>query len=529
MPPRRLRDKLARLNKWTASLSRAASAKTVEFPGVKPKPKAHMSLGQTTLLRPWRGTGLLMAATLVSLAADLSSAADPHSDFFQPDILRTGSALARRTPGLTDPLGRDCAVPVGPLSLPGAVDLALCRNPTTRSAWATAHQQAAALGSAESAWLPNVSATGQETRTFGEHTDATGSVVSTPQNTRDAALNLSWVLYDFGARDGRITSARHLLDAAAANAGSVSQQTVLNVVQSYYGVVAADANLLAAKITETVNQHSFEIARGLRQGGAGTIADVLQSETAWDQAVLVRVQADAAAKNAHGTLAVTLGLPADQPLTLAPDAIPAQVPALTARIADLMAEAMRQRPDLAAALAQRDSAEANVAVARAAGRPSISISAGRDLIDTTGIPHQNYSLIGVNVTVPIFTGFNVGYGVRQAQAVLEANEANADQVRLGVSLGVWNAYHLLEAANQELTVTAGLTTTAEDNEQVAVGRYQAGVGTIVDVLTAQSAAALARQTRINAELGWQVARAQLALALGRLTGTEPLSTVVTAP
>jgi outer membrane protein len=488
-----------------------------------------MSLVQTRRISWRRGARLLVAATLVSAVSHLSAAADPHSDFFQPDVLGTGSALARRTPGLTDPLGRACAEPGNALSLAAAVDLALCRNPTTRSAWAAAHQQAAALGSAESAWLPDVSATGGETRSFGEHADATGLIVSTPQNSRDAALNLSWVLYDFGARDGRITSARHLLDAAAATASSISQQTVLNVVQSYYGVVAADASLIAARATESADVRSFEVARSLREGGAGTRADVLQAETAFNQAVLARVQAEAAAKNAHGALAVTLGLPADRALTLAPEAVPAEAPALTARMADLMAEAMRQRLDLAAALAQRDSAEANVTVARAAGWPSISVSAGRDLIDTTGIPHQNYSLIGVNVTVPIFTGFNVDYGVRQAQAALDASEANADQVRLGVSLGVWNAYHLLDSANQQLTVTSGLINTAEENEQVALGRYQAGVGTIVDVLTAQSAAALARQTRINAELGWQVARAQLALALGRLTGVEPLATVEGAP
>jgi outer membrane protein TolC len=56
-----------------------------------------------------------------------------------------------------------------------------------------------------------------------------------------------------------------------------------------------------------------------------------------------------------------------------------------------------------------------------------------------------------------------------------------------------------------------------------LGRYQSGVGTIIDVLTAQSAAASARVLRINAEFGWEVARAQLALALGRLSGTQPLS------
>jgi outer membrane protein len=91
-----------------------------------------------------------------------------------------------------------------------------------------------------------------------------------------------------------------------------------------------------------------------------------------------------------------------------------------------------------------------------------------------------------------------------------------------VSLGVWNAYYGLDSANQQLAATAELTRTALDNEEVALGRYQSGVGTILDVLTAQSAAASARLRRIDAEFGWQLARAQLALALGRLTGADPL-------
>jgi outer membrane protein TolC len=271
------------------------------------------------------------------------------------------------------------------------------------------------------------------------------------------------------------------------------------------------------------------VARSLREGGVATLADVLQAETAYDQAVLARVQAERAAISAHGTLAVVIGLPADQPLKLDAEPVPAEVPALTARMADLMAEAVRQRPDLAAARAARDSAEADVTVARAAGRPSISIQAGHDFVGTSGMANQNYSQVGIYVTVPIFTGFNVAYGVRQAQAALEAREANAEQVRLNVSLDVWNAYYALDSANQQLAATATLLKTAENNQQVAVGRYRSGVGTIIDLLTAQTAAANALQLRISAELGWQVARAQLALALGRLSGAEPLVTEPALP
>jgi outer membrane protein TolC len=457
------------------------------------------------------------------------AAADPKSDLFQPDFFGTRGALQKRTPGLIDPFGRSCQLPAAALTLSAAIDLALCKNTATRSAWAAAHQQAAALGASEGAWLPQVTATGSATRTFGAHQDDNGVVTSADQTTKDAAVNLTWTLYDFGGREGRIRNDRYLLDAAAGTASSVSQQTILGVVQDYYGVVAAEAGLVAAETTEKNAAHSLEIARALRQGGVATLADVLQAETAYDQALLSRIQAAQTTKTSRGGLAVLIGSEANQPLKLVADPVPAQAPALSARMEDLMAEAAKQRPDLAAARAEVDAAAAEVTVARAAGRPSISITAGRSTINQTAIPTQNFGQVGINVTVPIFTGFQVGYSVRLAQAALESREVNAEQVRLNVSLEVWNAYYSLDSANQQLATTSTLIITASSNEEVAVGRYQAGVGTIIDLLTAQTAAASARQLRIGAELNWEVARAQLALALGRLTGAQPLNADSTLP
>jgi len=162
------------------------------------------------------GTALLAAATCC-LAAETESGPDPF---------RTDQALHRGTPGLSDPLGYDCATPARNLTFAAAVELALCANPQTRSAWAQAHEQAAALGKAESAWLPHISASGSGTRAFGDHADINGNITSSTQNTGDAAVNLTWTLYDFGGRTGRIESARGLLNAAAATASSVAQQTV---------------------------------------------------------------------------------------------------------------------------------------------------------------------------------------------------------------------------------------------------------------------------------------------------------------
>jgi outer membrane protein TolC len=300
-------------------------------------------------------------------------------------------------------------------------------------------------------------------------------------------------------------------------------------VQSYYGAVADDALFDSAKITEDVTHHTLEITRALMSGGAASLADVLQAETAYEQAVLTRVLADQAAKSAHGTLAVTLGLTAEENFTLKADPVPKEVPALSARIGDLMSEAVRQRPDLKSAQAQRDAAEANITVARAEGRPSIAFGAVHSYTDTAGVPNQNYNQIGVTLTVPIFSGFKVKYDVRQAQAAYQVQDINLDQVELNVTLDVWNGYYALESAIRQLSVTADLLKTADDNLAVALGQYQAGLGSILNVLTAQAAAATARQLRINAELAWQVARAQVVRAVGRLTSAEPLNTESNLP
>jgi outer membrane protein TolC len=93
-----------------------------------------------------------------------------------------------------------------------------------------------------------------------------------------------------------------------------------------------------------------------------------------------------------------------------------------------------------------------------------------------------------------------------------------ERVRLQVALDVWNAYQNLITATQSLRTTADLLNSAEQSERVALGRYQAGVGSILDVLNAQSALASARQQRIQSTFDWNVSRATLAQAMGNLDG-----------
>ena len=120
------------------------------------------------------------------------------------------------------------------------------------------------------------------------------------------------------------------------------------------------------------------------------------------------------------------------------------------------------------------------------------------------------------VNLPLFSGFSTTYSVRAAEARTEVQAARRDNVRQQVALDVWEAYQNLTTATQTIRTSADLLASAEQSERVALGRYKAGVGNILDVLNAQSALANARLQRIQAVLEWYVSRAALARAIGTL-------------
>jgi TolC family type I secretion outer membrane protein len=391
------------------------------------------------------------------------------------------------------------------------VDLALCNNPQTREVWANARAQAAQVGVAQAAYLPGLTGSVSSSRNW---TDAAGR--NSPYDQAGAGLTLSYLLYDFGARNATLENARQLLAAAAATQDSTVQAVFLAAVQAFYQAQASVTALGAAQESERASNESFKAAEARYKVGSATPADKLQAQTAWSQAVLNRITAEGTLKNAQGALANVTGQDAQNPLSLAPAAEVKPGDAFERDVNALVEEARRLRPDLLAAEAQVRAAAANLDAVRAAGRPSISLAATSNLLNVDGSPNTQTSTLGVALNIPFFSGFAPTYRVRAAEAQVDARGAQRDRIRLQVALDVWNAYNNLNTATQALRTSYDLLNSATQSEQVALGRYKAGVGSILDVLSAQSALASARQQRVQAALNWNVSRATLAQSMGSL-------------
>jgi TolC family type I secretion outer membrane protein len=427
------------------------------------------------------------------------------SDPFGTESLLPAKPALRAEGAVGDPCAE--AMPDGALNLLDVVNLALCNNPQTREVWANSRVFAAQLGVSKAAYLPSVNLDGSVS------SSKTGNAPSLDQ--RSISLTLSYLLYDFGLRAANMETARQLLVAASATQDSTVQAIFIAAVQAYYQEQATMAALDAAVESERAARESFAAAEARYKAGSATPADKLQSQTAYSQATLNRITAAGNLKNAQGALANMIGMDANRNVSLVPANTTSIPDEFEGEIDALIEEARRRRPDLQAAAAQVKAAQASIDAARAAGGPSISLTASAEKYNFAGV-NSHGSLIGINLNVPIFSGYAPTYSVRAAEAQMDARNAQLEQLRLQVALDVWTSYQQLSTATQSLRTTADLLNSAEQSERVALGRYKAGVGSMLDVLNSQSALASARQQRIQSTFNWNISRATLAQAMGSL-------------
>lgn len=395
-----------------------------------------------------------------------------------------------------------------PLTLADVVDLALCNNPQTRALWANARGQSAQVGINTAAYLPTLSAQGNVSNNYSK----TGSQAQVNSLSQTASLSANYLLYDFGGRSATLENAKQLLIAANATRDAALQSNFLSAIQAYYSLLSTRASLQSFQTDELKAQESLAAAQARYQAGVATPVDRLQAQTTLSQARLNRIRGEGDASNAQGTLATIMGFDASQPYTLRVLAEETPDPVIEQDIGKLIAEARQKRPDLAAAESQIRAAEAQLQATNASGRPVITVGA----MAGASNPDIQTGSIGITLSVPLFSGFKTTYQSRLAEAQIEGKLAERDRLANQIALDVWKAYQGMLTNSQALRSADDLVNAATQSEKMILGRYKAGVGNILDTLSAQSALANARQQRVAALYNFLTSRFALAQAIGQL-------------
>src|SRR2546422_737264 len=156
---------------------------------------------------------------------------------------------------------------------------------------------------------------------------------------------------------------------------------------------------------------------------------------------------------------------------------------------------------------------ATIAVARGQALPSLVLSgpgAGTYFFSKPLSTQQGNSYSAtIGLQIPLFSGWSQIYDVRAATAAARAADERRRGVEQQVIFQVFNSFYALRTATQRVRTSGDLLASAAQSEQVALGRYRAGAGSLLDLLTAPAALAEARAQVIEARLAWYTTLAQL--------------------
>jgi outer membrane protein TolC len=122
--------------------------------------------------------------------------------------------------------------------------------------------------------------------------------------------------------------------------------------------------------------------------------------------------------------------------------------------------------------------------------------------------------------IPVFNGLRNKYEVARAKEDEGKAAASARATEQTVVNDVWTSWYEVQTAQQRMATSKDLLASATESEAVALGRYTEGVGTLLDLLNAQSALAAARAQEIGARSDWFSSAAKLLYSTGGLTGPE---------
>ncbi len=403
-------------------------------------------------------------------------------------------------------------VPDGVLTISEVVDLGLCRNPQTGSAYASLRAARFDKNAAYSAYLPSANISASAGKNYQkEHWDSWGY---------GASLSASYLLFDFGKRSSDMAATLATYRATGFGYDETVQNYVYGLIGAYYGLLNADADVTSAISAQSVAKTAHDTAKKKFSAGSVARADVLKAETTLASRELDLERAKNNREIARGKLLTQLSFPADQDIAIADMASVYGSDTDMKSIDDLIAIAQKQRPDLLRANAQTDAAWNRRNSAFLKNLPSISLTGSLGWNDDhlSGIfgPEKDRlnGTIGIRASLPIFAGFANMYGVRSAAANYESARESERNTSNAAMLDVFTAYQNYKTARTVLTQTEALLKSATESEKVTSGMYKVGRATMLDWQTAQSELLDAQKQNNAAKYDLYIKRAAVALAIG---------------
>jgi outer membrane protein len=332
--------------------------------------------------------------------------------------------------------------------------------------------------------------------------------------------SLSQLITDFGHTRNLVATSKLQQKAQDQSALATEQDVLLATDQAFYRLLNAQSLLDVAKATVAARGDVQNLTSALTKSALKSALDLNIASADFSQAQLLELDAENGVASASAALAAVIAAPADTLYDAAEDSEDAPPPPPSPdSSAAINASAQAQRPDLQA-LRFNAAAEEKFATAQQLQHlPTISALAmgGITPVAPDGIFVPNwYAAGGVNLTLPVFTGFRIDAQAQEARFRQKAAEKQAqdlsDNIARDVRVAVLNA----QTAFRRIAVADQFRKQTAQALALAQTRYKLGLSSIVELSQAQLQSTQAAVAAVNARYDYLLSLRSLDYARGQL-------------
>lgn len=347
--------------------------------------------------------------------------------------------------------------------------------------------------------------------------DAAGRILSNDKqigNTHSNSITASLPIFTGGELQGQIGQAKANYRSMLSAEEQAYNEMKETATTGYFNMLNA-TNMKALR-QESVDRLQAHLDNVIAQYNVGIVAraDVLRSEVELANAKQDYITASNEYDVAEATLNNIIGTPLNTTLKLK-DSL--QYVPYDNDMAYCLAYSEQHRPELKQAEYAIDSAEAALVVARSGHMPKVYANAsnnwGGNGSDWPGDDDENWS-VGVTASMNVFDSGVTWSKIHAAQENLAKAKESQRQIKDNVELEVRTDYLNLREAEKRITTAQVAVASAEEDYHIAVVRYQAGVGTNIDVMDAQEALTQAKTNYYQALYNYNTSKAALNTSMG---------------
>jgi NodT family efflux transporter outer membrane factor (OMF) lipoprotein len=395
-------------------------------------------------------------------------------------------------------------------------------NQTVVAAEANYRASRALVTEAQAALFPNLSLDPAVTRSHGSSSGGPTGQPGITHTLYTLPAEASYELDLWGRVRNAVAQSRLNAEISAADVATALLSTRSQLAQDYFQLRALDEQRRILDTTLADYEASLHLVDTLYRNGLASEEDLAEADTQLDTAEAQATDLGVARAQLEHAIAVLIGVsPAQFSMPVRPFN-----PALPVIPVGLPSDLLERRPDIAVAEREVASANAGIGIARAGFFPSLSLGATAGYTSTGlsqlfNLPNRFWS-VGPAVTLPLFEGGALWAASAQAHAVYDQTVANYRQTVLAAFQSVEDNLSTLRILSKEVVQQHRAALAAQHEVQLTVARYQQGLDSYVNVITAQNSFLTNREAELQVELRAVAASISLINNLGGGWGQSQL-------